>query len=986
MLFKELKDRKTKNPQFQFKVRISFTEIYKETVYDLLHQQREGQVSLESYPTVQVMEGEDGIILRNLSVYEITTKEDALKLFFLGNKNRITTATTMNNVSSRSHAIFTIAVDTEGRKGDRTVFTSGKINLVDLAGSERMYKMANTKEAITEAKSINLSLHYLEQVIVCLREQANQMIRAAAAAAAAAAVATAAASSAANNNNNAAAGAAGGLATTASTTSLSSHLGTDDPAGHNGSIKDIPRDPASARQSGASTVSATSLSVHSLNEAHPPPTNANTAATATTTAASNNSNKATSLARIPTANASRKDAKDHHKLSKDAGVDKDNAGIATTTNSSSNNNSNNVKDEPPSSSSSKSYFIPYRNSVLTSMLRDSLGGNCRSSFLLTISPCKLHFEETVATCRFGQRCGEVKVKVQANTEISLFDQLKDLQHKIKVQERRYLTLDEQRKQIERLLTAEQELRAIQTSIRALTPHEKIHCKTCVQELLAQAKDSLAIATQHVETNPDLFGHPPHGDPSALAHHHSQHPHLHHEPVFDHIEDAYDPPSSSLSTALVDANGDGIAEGTILPPLYADPAHNPPDPQQQHQRKQALIKDMANDLVEKTQDELYSQLETMDKAVLVELATALGGLVQSLFIDREMIKQEMLLQEMARQQALQDHYLREQLENQRRMVFRRAPIDELLRTLDTLPDTVIQALVYGTMFLKHSSSKGFLSAVQTKTVPRYVSVSPDLRYLLWRTIESHHSGGNGGIGSGGTTAGAHHVGGGLGGGGHGGGAGGNKLSSMLSAASNNTNTNAANNNNKDVNRRSLRAAFGLLERTNSTTAATSGAGAGGGGGGGGGNAAGNNHSSNTLLLPPPNPNNYVDETTTASGAEDVVSIPLTAFDSVEYHPVTRTIELRPKPGQTKPMLLEFLGQNHTVGCMAELFHQPQYQMTAPASSAGPTAASFTFLDFVLSAEEWVKALRYLIARSSASAPVSATASPQQHQQQMVYYGA
>lgn len=600
------------------------------------------------------------------------------------------------------------------------------------------------------------------------------------------------------------------------------------------------------------------------------------------------------------------------------------------------------------------------------MLRDSLGGNCRSSFLLTISPCKLHFEETVATCRFGQRCGEVKVKVQANTEISLFDQLKDLQHKIKVQERRYLTLDEQRKQIERLLAAEQELRAIQTSIRALTPQEKIHCKTCVQELLAQAKDSLAIATQHVETNPELFDHPPHGAPSSVSHHPQ-----HHEPVFDHIEDAYDPPSSS--TALVDANGDGIAEGTILPPLYADPAHNPPDPQQQHQRKQALIKDMANDLVEKTQDELYSQLETMDKAVLVELATALGGLVQSLFIDREMIKQEMLLQEMARQQAIQDHYLREQLENQRRMVFRRAPIDELLRTLDTLPDTVIQALVYGTMFLKHSSSKGFLSAVQTKTVPRYVSISPDLRYLLWRTIESHHSGSNGGIGSGGTTAGPHHTGGGGLGGGHGG-TGGNKLSSMLSAASNNTNTNAGNN--KDVNRRSLRAALGLLERTNSTTAAT---------GGGGGNAAGNNHSNNTLLLPPPNPNSYVDETTTASGAEDVVSIPLTAFDGVEYHPVTRTIELRPKPGQTKPMLLEFLGQNHTVGCMAELFHQPQYQMTSPASSAGPTAASFTFLDFVLSAEEWVKALRYLIARS-ASAPVSATASPQPQQQQMVYYGA
>ena len=48
----------------------------------------------------------------------------------------------------------------------------------------------------------------------------------------------------------------------------------------------------------------------------------------------------------------------------------------------------------------KAGHIPYRNSVLTNMLRDSLGGNCKSSFLLTISAEGTHFEETVSTCRF----------------------------------------------------------------------------------------------------------------------------------------------------------------------------------------------------------------------------------------------------------------------------------------------------------------------------------------------------------------------------------------------------------------------------------------------------------------------------------------------------------------------------------------------------------------------------------------------------------
>ena len=40
--------------------------------------------------------------------------------------------------------------------------------------------------------------------------------------------------------------------------------------------------------------------------------------------------------------------------------------------------------------------IPYRNSVLTNMLRDSLGGNCRSCFVLALSIDRLHFEETLS--------------------------------------------------------------------------------------------------------------------------------------------------------------------------------------------------------------------------------------------------------------------------------------------------------------------------------------------------------------------------------------------------------------------------------------------------------------------------------------------------------------------------------------------------------------------------------------------------------------
>ena len=44
--------------------------------------------------------------------------------------------------------------------------------------------------------------------------------------------------------------------------------------------------------------------------------------------------------------------------------------------------------------------IPYRNSVLTNILRDSLGGNCKSCFLLTMAAEVECFEESVSTGRY----------------------------------------------------------------------------------------------------------------------------------------------------------------------------------------------------------------------------------------------------------------------------------------------------------------------------------------------------------------------------------------------------------------------------------------------------------------------------------------------------------------------------------------------------------------------------------------------------------
>ena len=55
----------------------------------------------------------------------------------------------------------------------------------------------------------------------------------------------------------------------------------------------------------------------------------------------------------------------------------------------------------------KSQFIPYRNSKLTRVLQESLGGNSKTTLIVTASPSPYNSEETVSTLRFGSRAKAV---------------------------------------------------------------------------------------------------------------------------------------------------------------------------------------------------------------------------------------------------------------------------------------------------------------------------------------------------------------------------------------------------------------------------------------------------------------------------------------------------------------------------------------------------------------------------------------------------
>ncbi|XP_024945800.1 kinesin-like protein KIF6 isoform X1 [Cephus cinctus] len=157
-----------KKPENLYSIEISYLEIYNENGYDLLYQRHEIATRSDDFPKrVTIQEDETGVLhLKNLNFHNVDNESDALDLLALGETNRAISETPMNPQSSRSHCIFTIIVSMKKHSSDH--HTKAKMHLVDLAGSERVYKCAITGTILTEAKHINLSLHYLEQVIVCL--------------------------------------------------------------------------------------------------------------------------------------------------------------------------------------------------------------------------------------------------------------------------------------------------------------------------------------------------------------------------------------------------------------------------------------------------------------------------------------------------------------------------------------------------------------------------------------------------------------------------------------------------------------------------------------------------------------------------------------------------------------------------------------------------------------------------------------------------
>ena len=166
------------NDDIVYVIKCSFLEIYNDSVRDLLVAPSRSR----SRQSLQVRETpRDGVWVEGATYAFVSTAQEIANIVRTGLRRRTVASTRMNEVSSRSHCIFTLHLYQSGFS-DGTTKTSS-LHLVDLAGSERVLKSGVLEDArdgretaFTEAKNINQSLTSLGSCIHALTESNRKHI------------------------------------------------------------------------------------------------------------------------------------------------------------------------------------------------------------------------------------------------------------------------------------------------------------------------------------------------------------------------------------------------------------------------------------------------------------------------------------------------------------------------------------------------------------------------------------------------------------------------------------------------------------------------------------------------------------------------------------------------------------------------------------------------------------------------------------------
>ncbi|KAM4722405.1 kinesin-like protein KIFC3 isoform 2-T2 [Rhinophrynus dorsalis] len=159
LLLSEVKERSS---SWEHQLSVSMTEIYNESLRDLLGSDPHNSLDIKISP------GSAGeLYVPGLTQRNVQSMQDINKILELGHKQRATEHTNLNTHSSRSHALLILTA--KGRETSTGICSTGKLYLVDLAGSERVSRSGAAGERLREAQCINRSLSALGDVFSALR-------------------------------------------------------------------------------------------------------------------------------------------------------------------------------------------------------------------------------------------------------------------------------------------------------------------------------------------------------------------------------------------------------------------------------------------------------------------------------------------------------------------------------------------------------------------------------------------------------------------------------------------------------------------------------------------------------------------------------------------------------------------------------------------------------------------------------------------------
>ncbi|OEL37187.1 Kinesin-like protein KIN-7D, chloroplastic [Dichanthelium oligosanthes] len=144
-------------PNREFLLRVSYLEIYNEVVNDLLN---------PSGQNLRVREDLQGTFVEGIKEEVVLSPAHALSLIAAGEEHRHVGSTNFNLLSSRSHTIFTLTIESSpcGESSEGEAVTFSQLNLIDLAGSESS-RAETTGVRRKEGSYINKSLLTLGTVI-----------------------------------------------------------------------------------------------------------------------------------------------------------------------------------------------------------------------------------------------------------------------------------------------------------------------------------------------------------------------------------------------------------------------------------------------------------------------------------------------------------------------------------------------------------------------------------------------------------------------------------------------------------------------------------------------------------------------------------------------------------------------------------------------------------------------------------------------------